>query len=106
MARRARMIRPGTPHHVAHRGNRREPNFLEPATKRFISACWSYGLMPNHVHVILTPTDETGLAQAVGAGPWLDQMERQLGRTLTPQSRGRKPRQAAEQPTESKLDLL
>jgi len=30
VARRARMIIPGAPHHVTQRGNRREPIFLEP----------------------------------------------------------------------------
>ena len=28
--------------------------------------CWAYCLMPNHVHFILTPSDESGLARAVG----------------------------------------
>lgn len=27
---------------------------------------WSYCLMPNHVHLILPPSDETGLSRAVG----------------------------------------
>ena len=27
---------------------------------------WSYCLMPNHVHLILVPSDETGLSRAVG----------------------------------------
>jgi putative transposase len=72
------MIIPGTPHHVTQRGNRREPIFLQPGDeavylglmsqqlRRYGVACWSYCLMPNHVHFILTPTDETGLARAVG----------------------------------------
>jgi putative transposase len=29
-------------------------------------ACWSYCLTPNHAHLVLTPSDETGLALAVG----------------------------------------
>ena len=29
-------------------------------------ACWAYCLMPNHVHLILTPQSETGLSRAVG----------------------------------------
>jgi len=40
---------------------------------RFIQSCrsngvevWSYCLMPNHVHLILVPSDETGLPRAVG----------------------------------------
>lgn len=233
MARRARMIIPGAPHHVTQRGNRREPIFLQPGDevvylslmsqqlRRYGVACWSYCLMPNHVHFILTPTDETGLARAVGeahrrytgfigarggwtghlfqarfgsvamdedhlmaalryvplnpvraglvahasdwpwssarahiagqdtphvtvapaltripdfaaflgadevgrdrwdavlkaeligrpvgARPWLEQMERQLGRTLMPQRRGRKPRQAVDERAGAALDLL
>ena len=78
MARQARMIVPGVPHHVTQRGNRRERIFLQPGDeaiyldlmatqlRRRGVACWAYCLMPNHVHLILTPEDETGLALAVG----------------------------------------
>ena len=78
MARQARMIIPGVPHHVTQRGNRRERIFLEPddeaiylelmrrRLERHGVACWAYCLMPNHVHFILMPTDETGLARAIG----------------------------------------
>ena len=78
MARLARMIIPGVPHHVTQRGNRREDIFFEPGDQdiyldllaaqlqRHEVACWAYCLMPNHVHLILTPSTETGLARAVG----------------------------------------
>ena len=78
MARRGRMIIPGVPHHVTQRGNRREPIFFEPGDeavyldlmsrqlRRYDVACWAYCLMPNHVHLILTPSDEAGLPRAVG----------------------------------------
>ena len=78
MTRLARMIIPGVPHHVTQRGNRRERIFLEDGDeqiyldlmaaqrKRYAVECWSYCLMPNHVHLILTPADEVGLARAVG----------------------------------------
>lgn len=78
MARLARVVVPGTPHHVTQRGNRRGPIFLEPGDERLYLnllrielrrravACWSWCLMPNHVHLILVPSDETGLALAVG----------------------------------------
>jgi putative transposase len=78
MARLARMVIPGVPHHVTQRGNRRERIFLEPGDeqiyldlmsaqlKRHAVECWAYCLMPNHVHFILTPSDEIGLARAVG----------------------------------------
>ena len=78
MARLARMIIPGVPHHVTQRGNRRERIFIEAGDeqvyldllatqlKRYAVECWAYCLMPNHVHLILTPADEAGLARAVG----------------------------------------
>ena len=78
MARLARMIIPGVPHHVTQRGNRRERIFFEPGDeavyldllssqlRRCAVECWAYCLMPNHVHLILTPSDENGLARAVG----------------------------------------
>ena len=78
MARLARVIVPGLPHHVTQRGNRREPIFFETGdqdvymdllaeqiARRSVSV-WAYCLMPNHVHLILTPTDERGIGLAVG----------------------------------------
>jgi putative transposase len=78
MARLSRVVVPRTPHHVTQRGNRRERIFFEPGDEDLhldllttqlrcrSVACWSYCLMPNHVHLILTPSDEAGLALAVG----------------------------------------
>ncbi len=78
MARQGRVVFPGIPHHVTQRGNRRERIFFEPGDEqvyldtlavqlaRFRVDCWSYCLMPNHVHLILVPEDDTGLARAVG----------------------------------------
>ena len=78
MSRLPRIIVPGIPHHVTQRGNRRERIFMEDddyALYRdwLAQACrsngvevWSYCLMPNHVHLILVPADETGLSRAVG----------------------------------------
>jgi putative transposase len=78
MARQARVIVPGVPHHVTQRGNRREPIFLQEGDEAvylgLMSAqlrrrgvdCWAYCPMPNHVHFILTPRNEAGLALAVG----------------------------------------
>jgi putative transposase len=78
MARLARVIVPGLPHHVTQRGNRREPIFFEDGdqevyrdllaeqVRRRGVEVWAYCLMPNHVHLILTPRDETGLGLAVG----------------------------------------
>ncbi len=78
MARYARIIVPGAPHHVTQRGNRREPIFFEDGDQevyrdllaeqaaRHRVDVWAYCLMPNHVHLILTPSDELGLGRAVG----------------------------------------
>ena len=78
MARLPRIIVPGVAHHVTQRGNRRQKVFLEEGDyalyKDWLAescrengvAVWSYCLMPNHVHLILTPSDEIGLSRAVG----------------------------------------
>jgi putative transposase len=78
MARLARIIVPGYPHHVTQRGNRREPIFFEDGDQevyrdllaeqadRHRVEVWAYCLMPNHVHLILTPADQKGLGRAVG----------------------------------------
>ena len=73
MARLARLVVPGLPHHVTQRGNRRGATFFEDgdyALYRDLLAdaagwarteVWAWCLMPNHVHVILVPSDEDGL---------------------------------------------
>jgi putative transposase len=73
MARIARVVVPGLPHHVAQRGNRREPVFfgaedyrlyrrlIASAARRADAQIWAYCLMPNHVHLIVTPASEDGL---------------------------------------------
>jgi putative transposase len=78
MPRLARATVPDLPHHVTQRGNRRQEIFAEEADhalyrdllaegcRRNGVACWAYCLMPNHVHLILTPTTPEGLSRAVG----------------------------------------
>ena len=78
MTRLARIVVPGLPHHVTARGNRREPIFFEDGdqevyldllaeqTRKARVAVWAYCLMPNHVHLILNPADEAGLARGLG----------------------------------------
>jgi putative transposase len=73
MARIARVVVPALPRHVTQRGNRREPVFfgaedyqlyrglIATAARRADAAIWAYCLMPNHVHLIVTPADEGGL---------------------------------------------
>jgi putative transposase len=78
MARIARFIVPGLPHHVTQRGNRRERVFfsdddyalyrdlLAGQCRKQGVACWAYCLMPNHVHLILVPDREEALGRALG----------------------------------------
>ena len=78
MARLARVVAPGVPHHVTQRGNRRLETFFSDDDYRAYRAllaehcaaagvaCWAYCLMPNHVHLILVPPDEDGLRRALG----------------------------------------
>jgi len=78
MARLARIVIPGLPHHVTQRGNRREAIFFEDGdheiyldllaeqTLKADVAVWAYCLMPNHVHLILKPTRADALGRAVG----------------------------------------
>jgi putative transposase len=73
MARLARIVVPGLPHHVTQRGNRRERVFFEDGDHlRYLAflaegqrksgtAIWAYCLMPNHVHVVAVPSHADGL---------------------------------------------
>lgn len=77
MARRARIVLPGHPHHVTQRGNRRQPTFfgegdyalycdlMAQALAAHGVRCWAWCLMPNHVHLVLEPSSEAGLARAL-----------------------------------------
>jgi putative transposase len=68
----------GVPHHVTQRGNRRQQTFFSDGDYAFYRALlaescqkagvevWGYCLMPNHVHLILTPRDADGLRAALG----------------------------------------
>jgi putative transposase len=78
MARLARIVVPGHPHHVTQRGNRRQPIFFEPSDyalyrdllaeqcRKAAVEVWAYCLMPNHVHLVLTPQTAGALARALG----------------------------------------
>jgi putative transposase len=75
----SRIVVPGLPLHVTARGNRREPIFFEDGDqdiycdilaeqlRKATVETWAYCLMPNHVHLILCPAREDGLALALGA---------------------------------------
>jgi len=78
MARIARVVVPGIPHHIIQRGNRRlETFFSEADYKEYLylmadwcNRCkvdiWAYCLMPNHVHLVSVAHSEDGLRRAVG----------------------------------------
>jgi putative transposase len=73
MARLARIVIPGIPHHVTQRGNGRAKTFfmasdyqlyldlLAEAAQKARVAVWAYCLMPNHIHAVLVPSDADGL---------------------------------------------
>ena len=77
MARLARVVVPDLPHHVTQRGNGRQRTFfvdadyalyrdlLAESLKAAGVACWAWVLMPNHVHLILVPSDADGLRRAL-----------------------------------------
>jgi putative transposase len=78
MARMARVVLPGYPHHVTQRGNRRQEVFFGPgdygsyrsllaeSCRSAHAECWAYCLMPNHVHLILVPHSDDGLRAVLG----------------------------------------
>lgn len=78
MARRRRIIVPGLPYHVTHRGNRREPLFftdfdrldylriLKEYSDRFGLDHLAYCLMTNHVHLIVRPRESSSLSRVIG----------------------------------------
>ena len=78
MARLARAVAPGLPHHVTQRGNRRQTVFFSDddyeAYRALLAehaaaegvAVWAYCLMPNHVHLVLVPPEEGALRRALG----------------------------------------
>ena len=74
MARIARVVIPGLPHHVTQRGNRRGDVFFADADRRRFLALLSdysrryglellaYCLMDNHIHLVAVPETEASLA--------------------------------------------
>src|SRR5271157_690627 len=78
MARLARVIAPGMPHHVTQRGNPRQETFFgEEDYQHYLElisrfcraeqvAIWAYCLMPNHVLLIVVPQSAQSLRRAIG----------------------------------------
>lgn len=77
MARLARVVVPGVPHHVTQRGKTGQKTFfsdkdyetylglLAEQAKRAGTQVLAYCLMPNHVHLVLVPRDNDGLRRAL-----------------------------------------
>ena len=78
MARIARVVAPGLPHHVTQRGNRRQETFfceedfqaylnlMSEWCSRLNVEVWAYCLMPNHAPLIAVPESEGSLRRAIG----------------------------------------
>lgn len=78
MARLARVILPGHPHHITQRGNRRQDVFFADSDFKFYLELlkdwclqekieiWAYCLMTNHVHLIVNPGKKSNLSRAIG----------------------------------------
>lgn len=79
MARLPRLSLPGMPQHVIQRGNNRSACFfaegdylyyldcLQDVVERHDVAVHAYVLMTNHVHLLLTPTNESGITRTMQA---------------------------------------
>ena len=80
MARLARVVLPNYPHHITQRGNRRQDVFFHAEDyAKYLDlisqwcreegiAIWSYCLMTNHVHLIVTPEEGADLSRAIDEG--------------------------------------
>jgi putative transposase len=79
VSRLARVVIPDLAHHITQRGNGRQQVFFADADYayylRLLAAscaaahvsCLAFCLMPNHVHLILVPSDEDGLRRCLAA---------------------------------------
>jgi putative transposase len=95
MARLARAVFAGMPHHVTQRGNGRAQTFFSDADYRLYRdllaeqalaagvEVWSWVLMPNHVHLILVPKEADGLRRCLAAihRRYAGHIHARLGRT-------------------------
>lgn len=77
MARKPRYYLSGVPCHVIQRGNNRQPCFfaeadygyylgcLQDAADRYQCSVHAYVLMTNHVHLLMSPSDGTGISRVM-----------------------------------------
>ncbi len=118
MARMARLVVPGIPHHVTQRGNGRASTFFSEGDHALYRALlaehcaaagvevWAWVLMPGHVRLILAPSGDDGLRAALARThrrysghiharekrTVISGRERQTGWSLAPASPGPKPK--------------
>jgi putative transposase len=96
MARQARVVAEGVPHHITQRGNNRQDVFLSPEDRRFYLellrtkcnqhgvALLGYCLMTNHVHLVAIPQRPDSLARGLGQtdgqySQWFNRRHRRSG---------------------------
>ena len=99
MGRIARVVFPGCPYQVTHRGQRREPvffgaedrrhylRFLRMYAQRSAMRIWCYCLMSNHVHA------NTSIGRPSGSPEFVRLLEWRVGRVARPSTRGPKPKE-------------
>jgi putative transposase len=75
MARLPRLVVPNQPHHIIQSGNDRQTIFrdaedytaflqwLKDASRQFKVAIHAYVLMPTHIHLLVSPSDDVGLGR-------------------------------------------
>lgn len=78
MPRPLRIFYPGVPHHIVQRGCKRQKIFFDDHDYEYYLKqlgdhlsiyeveIWTYCLMPNHIHLVLLPNDETSISKVVG----------------------------------------
>jgi putative transposase len=78
MARYARLVVPGYPHHVTQRGVQKRQTFFKPVDyviylellreykEKAGVDVWAYCLMPNHIHAVVVPKEKPSLAKCFG----------------------------------------
>jgi putative transposase len=78
MPRRPRLVLPGLPHHITHRGNNKKNLFYDQAdramylyflkkyARKYDLEILGYCLMTNHVHILAIPGNKNSLAKAIG----------------------------------------
>lgn len=96
MARLPRLVLPNHPHHIIQEGNDRQLIFrddedyqrflgwLKESAREFKVSIHAYALMPDHLHLLASPSTEQGLArmmQRVGRYyvPWFNQKYQRVG---------------------------